>query len=94
MSDQIIDLTEPVMPASSETVREARSAGGAAGHAAAELALAAVNHRLDRLVASGADGSERLYDSYHALGGNGHGTMLNNDIQTAPIRPVERKKQP
>lgn len=38
--------------------------------------------------------SERLYDSYHALGGNGHGTMLNNDIQTALIRPVERKKQP
>lgn len=38
--------------------------------------------------------SERLYDSYHALGGNGHGTMLNNDIQTAPIRLVERKKQP
>lgn len=58
MSDQIIDLTEPVMPASSETVREARSAGGAAGHAAAELALAAVNHRLDRLVASGADGGD------------------------------------
>lgn len=58
MSDQIIDLTEPVMPASSETVREARSAGGTAGHAAAELALAAVNHRLDRLVASGADGGD------------------------------------
>lgn len=29
--------------------------------------------------------SQRLYDSYHSLGGNGHGTSLNNDIQSAPI---------
>ena len=28
--------------------------------------------------------SQRLYDSYHSLGGNGHGTSLNNDIQSAP----------
>ena len=27
------------------------------------------------------------YDSYHSLGGNGHGTALNNDIQSAPIAP-------
>lgn len=31
--------------------------------------------------------SQRLYDSYHSLGGNGHGTSLNNDIQSAPIAP-------
>ena len=31
--------------------------------------------------------SQRLYDSYHSLGGNGHGTALNNDIQSAPIAP-------
>ena len=39
MSEQIIDLTEPVMPASSETVSEARSAGGAAGRAAAQAVV-------------------------------------------------------
>ena len=27
------------------------------------------------------------HDSYHSLGGNGHGTSLNNDIQSAPIAP-------
>ncbi|MEQ3065264.1 hypothetical protein AAA019_10430, partial [Bifidobacterium longum] len=31
--------------------------------------------------------SQRLYDSYHSLGGNGHGTSLNDDIQSAPIAP-------
>ena len=31
--------------------------------------------------------SQRLYDSYHSLGGNGHGTALNEDIQSAPIAP-------
>lgn len=35
--------------------------------------------------------SQRLYDVYHGLGGNGHGTSLNNDIQNAPIAP--RKPQ-
>lgn len=35
--------------------------------------------------------SQRLYDVYHELGGNGHGTSLNNDIQSAPIAP--RKPQ-
>ena len=30
--------------------------------------------------------SQRLYDSYHSLGGNGHGTSLNNDIQSATKR--------
>lgn len=31
--------------------------------------------------------AQRVYDCYHALGGNGHGTALNNDIQQAPIAP-------
>ena len=31
--------------------------------------------------------SQRLYDVYHELGGNGHGTALNDDIQSAPIAP-------
>lgn len=34
--------------------------------------------------------SQRLYDSYHLLGGNGHGTSLNDDIQSAPIAPRNR----
>lgn len=36
--------------------------------------------------------AQRLYDCYHALGGNGHGTALNDDIQRAPIAP--RKDRP
>ncbi|MCH3975080.1 MAG: hypothetical protein LKF49_01275 [Bifidobacterium tibiigranuli] len=31
--------------------------------------------------------AQKVYDAYHALGGNGHGTQLNNDIQDAPIAP-------
>ncbi|KLN89566.1 hypothetical protein LMG11583_0303, partial [Bifidobacterium bifidum] len=27
------------------------------------------------------------YYAYHGLGGNGHGTQVNNDIQNAPIAP-------
>lgn len=34
--------------------------------------------------------SQGLYDSYHSLGGNGHGTSLNDDIQSAPIAPRNR----
>ena len=34
--------------------------------------------------------SQRLYDSYHSLGGHGHGTSLNDDIQSAPIAPRNR----
>ena len=32
----------------------------------------------------------QLEDSYHSLGGNGHGTSLNDDIQSAPIAPRNR----
>lgn len=45
MSEQITDLTEPVMPASSMTVQEARAAGGAAGRAAAD---AVVDGKIDK----------------------------------------------
>lgn len=31
--------------------------------------------------------AQRVYDAYHGLGGNGHGTQVNNDIQNAPIAP-------
>lgn len=31
--------------------------------------------------------SQRIYECYHALGGNGHGTGINEDIQRAPIEP-------
>jgi hypothetical protein len=31
--------------------------------------------------------AQKAYDAYHALGGNGHGTQINNDIQDAPIAP-------
>ncbi|OXM99280.1 DUF4436 domain-containing protein [Bifidobacterium vansinderenii] len=29
--------------------------------------------------------AQRLYNCYHQLGGNGHGTAVNDDIQRAPI---------
>ena len=35
--------------------------------------------------------AEGVYATYHALGGNGHGTQVNQDIQDAPIAP--RKPQ-
>lgn len=35
--------------------------------------------------------AQRIYDCYHALGGNGHGTALNDDIQRAPIAPKTGK---
>ena len=31
--------------------------------------------------------AQLVYDSYHSLGGNGHGTQVNQDIQDAPIAP-------
>lgn len=31
--------------------------------------------------------AQKVYDAYHALGGNGHGTQINRDIQDAPIAP-------
>ncbi|WP_043167395.1 hypothetical protein [Bifidobacterium callitrichos] len=31
--------------------------------------------------------AQRIYDAYHSLGGNGHGTQVNADIQDAPIAP-------
>lgn len=34
--------------------------------------------------------SQRLYDIYHSMGGNGHGTALNDDIQRAPIRKADK----
>ena len=33
--------------------------------------------------------AQLVYDSYHSLGGNGHGTQVNQDIQDAPIAPKE-----
>lgn len=35
--------------------------------------------------------AQRLYDIYHAMGGNGHGTALNDDIQRAPVAPREHR---
>ncbi|OXN01496.1 hypothetical protein [Bifidobacterium vansinderenii] len=29
--------------------------------------------------------AQTVYDAYHQLGGNGHGTAVNDDIQRAPI---------
>lgn len=31
--------------------------------------------------------AQRIYDSYHGMDGNGHGTQVNDDIQHAPIAP-------
>lgn len=65
MAEQIVDLMEANMPASSDVVAAARSAGGAAGmEAAASLAgvvsdrVAALSSRVDQLVASGGDGGD------------------------------------
>lgn len=33
--------------------------------------------------------AEGVYSTYHALGGNGHGTQVNQDIQNAPIKPKQ-----
>lgn len=33
--------------------------------------------------------AQRIYDIYHAMGGNGHGTALNDDVQRAPIAPKQ-----
>ncbi len=35
--------------------------------------------------------AQRVYDAYHGLGGNGHGTQVNNDIQCAHCAPAGRK---
>lgn len=69
MAEQIVDIIEATMPASSDVVVAARSAGGAAGleagrTAASELAgdmrdrLNALSSRLDVVVASGSDGGD------------------------------------
>lgn len=69
MAEQIVDIIEATMPASSDMVVAARSAGGAAGleagrTAASELAgdmrdrLNALSSRLDVVVASGSDGGD------------------------------------
>lgn len=65
MAEQIVDLMEANMPASSDVVAAARSAGGAAGmEAAASLTgvvsdrVAALSSRVDQLVASGGDGGD------------------------------------
>lgn len=69
MAEQIVDIMEATMPASSDAVAAARSAGGAAGleagrTAASELAgdmrdrLNALSSRLDVVVASGSDGGD------------------------------------
>lgn len=69
MTEQIVDITEANMPASSDAVAAARSAGGVAGEeagrvAAAALAgdmrdrLATVSARVDVLAASGSDGGD------------------------------------
>lgn len=34
--------------------------------------------------------AQRIYDVYHAMGGNGHGTQVNRDIQNAPIQQKEQ----
>lgn len=38
--------------------------------------------------------AQHVYDMYHKLGGNGHGTQVNWDIQNAPIehRPTEQTR--
>ena len=64
MAEQIVDLMEAIMPASSDVVAEARSAGGAAGMVAGSLAASslagpvldrvdALSARVDVLAASG-----------------------------------------
>ena len=80
MAEQIVDLMEANMPASSDVVAAARSAGGAAGmEAAASLTgvvsdrVAALSSRVDQLVASGGDGGDvgtELRDVRVAADGN------------------------
>ena len=60
----------------------------------ARLALAGITKAYPSVVANDgiADNTAKrtaqlVYDSYHSLGGNGHGTQVNQDIQDAPIAP-------
>ena len=59
-----------------------------------ELLLCQLESLHSQMVAAGGVASEdlkaraqRIYDSYHGMDGNGHGTQVNDDIQHAPIRP-------
>ena len=88
MTEQIVDVTEASMPASSDVVAAARSAGGAAGEeagyaAASALAgdtvsrVAALSSRVDALVASGSDGGDvgtELRDVRVDVDGTVHGS--------------------
>lgn len=63
------------------------------GDALRTLLLCKLEQYQDHMVADGgiADNNlklraQRVYDIYHALGGNGHGTQVNADIQSAPIQ--------
>lgn len=58
------------------------------------LLLCELERQQRELVAGGATAdnetkarAQTVYDAYHQLGGNGHGTQVNNDIQNMPIAP-------
>lgn len=58
-----------------------------------ELLLCTLEQLRQQMVDSGGvaddllkDRADRIYRVYSALGGNGHGTQVNRDIQSAPIR--------
>ncbi|TPF93637.1 hypothetical protein BW14_05100 [Bifidobacterium sp. UTBIF-68] len=62
------------------------------------LLLCELERQQRELVAAGATAdneskarAQTIYDAYHQLGGNGHGTQVNNDIQSMPI--TRRKPQ-
>lgn len=58
------------------------------------LLLCELERQQRELVAGGATAdneskarAQTVYDAYQALGGNGHGTQINQDIQNMPIAP-------
>lgn len=81
MTEQIVDVTEANMPASSDVVAAARSAGGAAGGEAAALALDGLSQRVDAL--AGLDASDRVIvvgDSWTDVDDGGNATWLTTAL--------------
>lgn len=65
------------------------------------LLLCELEREQRELVAAGATAdnesktrAQTVYDAYHQLGGNGHGTQVNNDIQDMPIAPRTPRRPP
>lgn len=95
VSGLLISVVSVVGGALYQQLRQARAAAARSeliGEGVRELLLCRLESLRHEMVVAGgiADDdlkarAQRLYDIYHQMGGNGHGTQLNLDIQRAPI---------